>query len=259
MSVIYLYGFVPEGVGLPGGGLLGVGDAVVERVEGEGLAAVISEVESEEFSGEALERNCADVEWMAEQGLHHEQVVGWFVDHGTILPSRFLTLFSGRGAVRDAMEGEGERIRRELARFEDLREWDLRVGHDPERLLAHLGEVSDEVARLDREIAEASPGKRFLLEKRRKDIARTEGRDSARRLAQELLDALRSHAKEVVTLRPPADTEPSTLNAALLVERSEEGALVRDAERERTRLEPLGVRIQLTGPWAPYRFMEDHA
>lgn len=259
MSVIYLYGFVPAGTELPERGLLGVGDALVEPVEGPGMTAVVSEVDPGEFQGEGLERNSGDVEWMARQGLNHEQVVAWFVDHATILPSRFLTLFSSRDAVREAMEGAGDRLRRELGRFADLREWDLRVGHDPHRLMAHLGEVSEEVGRLEREIEAASPGKRFLLEKKRKDIARTEGRDAARRLSQQLLDALRPHARDVVTLRPPSDAEPTTLNAALLVARDAEPALVEEADRERARLEPLGLNIQLTGPWAPYRFMEEHA
>lgn len=258
MSVIYLYGFVPEQTVLPERGLLGVGDSEVERVEGPGLAAIVSTVESDEFRGEALERNCADVEWMARHGLSHEQVVGWFVDHAMILPSRFLTLFSGRDAVREVMSREADRIRAELDRLGDVREWDLRVGYDSERLLAHLGTVSPEVGRLDREIEEAGPGKRFLLEKRRQDLARTEGRAAARRLARELMEALRSHARDTVTLTPPADAEPTTLNAAFLVERESEPELRDRVARERERLEPLGLTIRLTGPWAPYRFMEEH-
>jgi hypothetical protein len=65
---------------------------------GRGFGAVIGRPETVS-SADALERNCADVEWMAEQGLLHEQVVAWFVDHAAILPSRLLTLFSGQ-AIR---------------------------------------------------------------------------------------------------------------------------------------------------------------
>lgn len=256
MSVIYLYGFVPEDTELPETGLLGVADAEVERQEGPGVAAIVSRVDPAEFQGEALERNCADVEWMARHGLSHEQVVAWFVDHATILPSRFLTLFSGRESLRVVMERESERIRAEMNRFRDLREWDLRVGYDAERLLSHLGEVSEEVGALDREIEVASPGKRFLLQKRRKDLARTEGRGAARRLANELLTELRPHARDVVTLTPPTDAEPTTLNAAFLVDREAESELREHVAREKERLEPLGLDIRLTGPWAPYRFME---
>lgn len=258
MSVIYLYGFVPEDTGLPETGLLGVDDSEVERVDGPGVTAIVSRVDANEFAGEALERNCADVEWMARHGLSHEQVVAWFVDHATILPSRFLTLFSGREALRVAMERQADRIRAELERFAELREWDLRVGYDAERLLSHLGEVSEEVGALDREIESAGPGKRFLLEKRRKDMARTEGRGAARRLAEELLAGLRPHVRDVVTLKPPTDAEPTTLNAAFLVDRSAEPTLREHVAREKDRLEPLGLDIRLTGPWAPYRFMEEN-
>ncbi len=258
MSVIYLYGFVPDATELPARGLLGVADAPVERVDGPGFAAVVSRIESEEFSGAALERNGADVEWMAEQGLAHEQVVAWFVDHASILPSRLLTLFSGEPSVQETMEREADRIRGEIGRLDRLREWDLRIGSHAERLLAHLGEVSEEVGRLDREIEDASPGKRFLLEKKRKDLARTEGRAAARRMARELLDAIRPRTREVVTLDPPSDAEPTTLNAALLVERGEEEPLFEQLARERERLEPLGITVALTGPWAPYRFMREH-
>lgn len=257
MSVIYLYGFVPEDVALPADGLLGVADVEVERLDGPGIAAVVGLIESDEFTGEALERNCTDVEWMARQGLRHEQVVGWFVDHATILPSRLLTLFSGPESVRDTMRVEGDRIRAELDRLAGFREWDLRVAHDPVRILDHLGEISEDVAELDRQIEAAGPGKRFLLEKKRKELARTEGRSAARRLARDLLDTLRAHTSDTLTLDPPTDTEPATLTAALLVDRTEEDAFFAAVDAERSRLEPLGLTVTLTGPWAPYRFMTD--
>jgi hypothetical protein len=258
MSVIYLYGFVPDDVAPPPGGLLGVGDVEVERVDGPGFGAIIGRLESDDFRPDALERNCANVEWMAEQGLLHEQVVAWFVDHAAILPSRLLTLFSGEASVRAVLDREADRIRAELDRLAGLREWDLRLGHDPTKILQHLGEISEEVGRLDREIEAAGPGKRFLLEKKRKDMARTEGRDAARRMAHDLLDVLRPHARDVVTLDPPADATPTTLNAALLVDREGEAALAAELDGARERLEPLGLTIAVSGPWAPYRFMREH-
>lgn len=257
MSVMYLYGFVPEDAPMPPGGLLGIADTEVERIDGPGFGALVSRVESDEYAPDALEKNCADVEWMAEQGLTHEQVVAWFVDHAWILPSRLLTLFSGDDSVRAMMERESDRIRSEIQRLDGLREWDLRVGHDPKLLLQHLGEISREVGRLDREIETASPGKRFLLEKKRKDLARTEGRDAASRLGQDLLDSLRPFAREVLTIDPPADATPSNLNVALLVDAEGEVSLSDGVAAARARLEPLGLTLALTGPWAPYRFMHD--
>lgn len=255
MSLIYLYGFAPSEAPMPEQGLLGVVDTEVEAITEGAATAVVSRVPESVFAGENLERHCADVDWMASLGLSHEQVVAWFVDHASILPSRLLTLFSSESALREAMARESDRIRGELDRFAGLREWDLRVGFDADRLTDHLGEVSDEVAGLDREIEAASPGKRFLLEKKRKDLAGTETRAAARRLSRGLLDTLSDLAVEVTTLDPPADQEPTTLNGALLVEQDREAELRRRVEEERERLEPLGLNIRFTGPWAPYRFM----
>lgn len=253
MSLLYLYGFVPADAELPEKGLLGVGEAPVELVALDGFAAAIGRPDPAVYGAEPLESRTGDMTWMAEQGLRHEQVVAWFVDHAAIVPSRLLTLFSSEAALADAV-GDGARVRRDLARFAQFREWDLKVGYDPDVLGAHLGEVSEEIAAIDREIDEAGPGKRFLLERKRKDLARTEGRAVARRVAAELLEELRADAADSVLLPPPTDTAPVILTAALLVPVAAEAGLREHAVAARSRLEPLGITVAFTGPWAPYRF-----
>jgi hypothetical protein len=257
VTVLYLYGFAPEDAALPEHGLLGVADAEVELLRLDGFMAVIGRVPAASFSGDALEANSGDVAWMAEQGLRHEQVVGWFVDHAAILPSRLLTLFSAEEGLRAAVARDRDRIADGLRRFADLREWDLKVSYDADRLSDHLGEVSEDIARLDREIAAASPGKAFLLRKKRDDLARTETRATARRLARELLDHLAAHARDVAVLPAIAENAPVILNAALLVPRGAEGPAREDAAEAAGRLEALGLDVTFTGPWAPYRFLDD--
>lgn len=255
MSVVYLYGFVPPDTALPESGLLGVGDAPVELLPLDGLTAALGRPDPDVYSAAPLEARTSDMEWMAEQGLRHEQVVAWFVDHAAIVPSRLLTLFSSEAALREAV-GSGAAIRRDLERFADAREWDLKVAWDPAVLADHLGDVSEEIAELDRRIAEATPGKRFLLERKRRNAARTEGRTVARRLATELLEDLRGHARDSVLLPPPSDSAPVVLSAALLVSGEAEEAMLARAAAARQRLGGFGVAVALTGPWAPYRFVE---
>jgi hypothetical protein len=256
VSVIYLYGFAPADVALPPDGLLGVGDTEVELLPGDGFTAVAARLPSELYGASALERSSGDVEWMAEQGLRHEQVIAWFVDHATIVPSRLLTLFSSAATLQDRVERDADRIRAGLERFSALREWDLKVAYDPDRLHEHLGDVSDEIARLDREIEQAAPGKAFLLKRKRADLARVEGRAAARRLARELLDSLGQFAAEVAQPAPVSQDAPVVLNAALLIPRDAEADALGHARRESDRLTTLGVLVQYTGPWAPYRFLE---
>lgn len=255
MSVLYLYGFVPADASLPERGLLGVGDAPVELLPLDGFAAAIGRPDPGVYSAAPLEARTGDLEWMAEQGLRHEQVVAWFVDTASIVPSRLLTLFSSDEALRSAVRDPGA-IREDLARFARAREWDLKVAWDADVLAAHLGEVSAEIGDLDRQIAAASPGKRFLLERKRRDVARTEGREVARRLATELFEELRASAEDAVLRPPPPDGAPVVLNAALLVPVEAEPDLLARAAAARDRLGGIGVTVSFTGPWAPYRFTE---
>lgn len=255
MSRIYLYGFVPAGTRLPAAGLLGIADAPVELTVGDGFAAVLSRVPDHDFSDDALERSSASVEWMAEQGLRHEEVIAWFVDHAAILPSRLLTLFSSDARLADVMERDAPRIRGALERFRGLREWDLKVGYDAALMEPHLTEVSETIRHLDREMETAAPGKAFLLRKQRQGIARTESRAAAVRLAGQLLDDLATLAHDVSRVPPGPDQAPVVLNAALLLPVDREDEALARARREAARLEELGLTVQFTGPWAPYRFI----
>lgn len=256
MSRLYLYGFVPSDAPLPEGGLAGIADGEVRLLEADGTTAVVSPVPAEEFDEARLTERSSDLEWLSELGLRHEQVVAWFVDHSRILPSRLLTLFSGEEAVRAAAGADAERIRAELERLAGVREWDLKVGYRPDRLEEHLAEVSDAIAELDREIEAASPGKQFLLRKKRKDLTRTEGQAAARRLAREVMDALEPLARETRRTPSPSDDAPVLLNVAFLVPREAEEELTDRARGFARRLTELGIVVQLSGPWAAYRFLE---
>jgi hypothetical protein len=255
MSIVYLYGFAPPEARLPDGGLLGVDDTEVELVPYDGFAAVVGRLPETGYDDAALERKGKDVEWMAAQGLGHEQVVAWFVDHWTILPSRLLTLFSGQAALDDAARAGAERIREALDRFSGLREWNLKVGFDADRIEPHLGEISEAIAALDREIEAATPGRAFLLKRKRGDLARVESRGAAIRTAQRLLDRLTPLAEKVARLDLPADQAPVVLNAALLLPREREAEALDATAAEVDRLARIGVEVQYTGPWAPYRFV----
>jgi hypothetical protein len=257
VSLLYLYGFVPAGATLPDGGLLGVDDAEVEIVPVGGFGAVVGRVSDTEYGPDRVEGRADDLEWMAAQGLRHEQVVAWFVDHGSILPARLLTVFSSEDALRDRLSSQASGIAERLRRFDGLREWDLKISYDATVLADHLGEVSVEIAALDREIDAASPGRRFLLKRKREDLARTETRSAARRLAGDVLDRIQGHARDLRRLDPPMDDAPVISYIALLVDRRDDQTLLEALATAADPLRTVGVDARLTGPWAPYRFMDE--
>jgi hypothetical protein len=152
---------------------------------------------------------------------------------------------------------QGEALRTRLEQLRDLREWDLKVSYDARSLGEHLGEISDEVARLERELANAAPGRRYLLERKRDTLVGEETSRAAKRLALELDQRLTSLAREARRL-PLSSSKGDlsvVLNAAYLVVRSQEKRLAEAAEEAAGRLGRVGIDVQLSGPWAPYRFL----
>jgi hypothetical protein len=258
-DALYLYGFVDEGsVPDPPATLAGISGRRVELVDLGGVRAAVSAVPAEAFAPERMEERVHDLEWIGEQGALHERVVTWFVDHGGILPVRLLTLYSGAEALRTSVAGQRDALRRQMERLRGLREWDLKVLFDPHALSEHLQEVSSEVARLQQEIDQSSPGRRYLLERKRAQLVAEETSRVARDLAADLYAKLGKLTREARRLAiPPEKTElPVVLNAAYLVERGQETALSTAATAEVARLAALGLDARLTGPWAPYRFLD---
>jgi hypothetical protein len=260
-TVLYLYGFVPSGATASGAGLAGLEGAEVRVLDLGALAAVVSHLDARDYSSGSIEAHLKDLGWLADRGAHHERIVTWFSDHTTIVPARFLTVFSSEQALRAEAQERQDEITTRLRRFRDVREWDLKVSYDLDTLSSHLGQLSEKTAALDSEIEAAAPGRRYLLERRRDEVARSEAGGVARHLARQLLDDLRSHVEEVAELELPSlrDDLPVVLNAALLVRTEEAGALERAAGEVIPELEARGLHVGLTGPWAPYRFMREDA
>jgi hypothetical protein len=259
-DVVYLYGFVPPDAPAPPLDVVGVADAPVRLVDLGAVQAAVADVPGHAYAADRVESQLHDLAWVGEQGLAHERVVVWFADNSEILPARLFSLYSGddslRAAVRDGLTAVAGTLRSLTGR----REWNLKVAYDADRLGQYGAAVSQELKRMDEEIAAAAPGRRFLLERRRADIAKTEVARAARSLADELLDTLRTHAEDAQVLPLAEGDEAGTvvLNAALLVDRAEEPALRASAEDLSQRYTELGMIVSFSGPWAPYRFLEPY-
>jgi hypothetical protein len=255
--LLYLYGFVSDDAPTPPADLVGVGDAPVRSADLGGIRAVVADVPADEFSTEAIETRMHDLAWVGDQGALHERVVTWFVDHGGILPARLLTLYVSERSLAGAIGGRKGRIGEELARLRGLREWDLKISYRAEELRQALGSVSEVVAQLDREIAAADPGRRYLLDRKRDKVLDAETGRVARRLGNEALDALEAYVREVRRIDGPTgrDDLPVVVHAALLVDQGRERDLQERAAEEGRKLAPRGMAVALSGPWAPYRFL----
>ncbi|HSK18629.1 MAG TPA: GvpL/GvpF family gas vesicle protein [Longimicrobiales bacterium] len=257
-DMVYLYGFVPPGTPEPPESVTGIAEASVRLLDLGATRAVVSDVPAAQFAPAVVESRLQDLAWVGEQGMAHERVVIWFADHADILPARMLSLYTGDAALREAAAGRMADVTAALRSLAGRREWNLKVAYDAEELARHGAEIVPEVGRLDEEMAQAAPGRRYLLKRRRTDVLKQEVSRAARVLADELLEALTAHAEDVQVLPSTEGDDAGTvvLNAALLVARDAEDGLRAVAAQLYQKYTALGMIVSFSGPWAPYRFVE---
>jgi hypothetical protein len=147
-----------------------------------------------------------------------------------------------------------------MTRLRGLREWDVKISFDEAVVQQHGAAISHKLAELDQEIAAVPAGKGYLLQKKRADLLKTEVRHAAHRRAVEVMNSVQELTAETRTLPLPRTGEnlPVVLHAALLVRIENESKLVKHLETEAQALRTIGMELNFSGPWAPYRFMGEH-
>jgi hypothetical protein len=246
-SLVYLYAVGDAALGgtVPSG-LIGVGGAPVRVVVGGRLAAVVSSVDPLEFSEESLRRSFEDLSWLAETARAHHRVIDAVGRHHPVAPLRLATVYLDDDNVRAVLDVNEAGFISVLDRIRGHLEWGVK---------AFVLSRSDPEPDGDGVETEVGPGAAYLMRKRA-------ARDQAARERQKTHDAAADLHRSLTAaatasrLYPPQDPRLSghpadmVLNAAYLVEESASAAFRSAVE---TWQSPY-IRIELTGPWAPYSF-----
>jgi hypothetical protein len=242
-TLVYLYA-VADAADAPDHAISGVEGAPVRRVVADGLAAVVSSVDAERFGEEALRRHLEDLRWLETAARAHHQVVASVARSGPVAPVRLATVYLDDQNVRALLHERASALRRALDRVRGRCEWGVKAFAAPTP------------ATDDREEAGgAKPGTSYLMRRR---AERDRGADRLR-AAAEAAEAVHREISDlaVATRRyEPQDPrlsgrhEQMVLNAAYLVDEAEAAALRRLVEDREVR----ELRLELTGPWAPYSF-----
>ncbi|MEU3504887.1 GvpL/GvpF family gas vesicle protein [Streptomyces hundungensis] len=245
--LLYVYAVTrPVAAALPAG-TCGLDGAPPTLIEHRGLCAAVSPVPAADFDAAPLRAHLEDMDWLAATARTHQSVIAALAEVTCPVPLRLATVCRDEDGVRRLLDSGRARFEPTIERLDGRIEWGVKVYADapaPERA-APAPEVK------------AATGRDYL----RRRLGQRQSRDETWRKAGTLSRALHAdlcERAEAGRLHQPQSARLSgasgenVLNAAYLVprERSEEFVA---AVRERTP-HVDGVRVELTGPWAPYSF-----
>ncbi|MEV5827892.1 GvpL/GvpF family gas vesicle protein [Spirillospora sp. NPDC052242] len=236
--------------------LTGLLDRPVHTVESGGLAAVVSSVPEAEFGEEGFKAQLEDLGRLEVIARTHHGVVDALFRAVTVLPLRLATVYRDDARVAAMLDESGREFTALLERLAGHLECGVKVYALPPGPRSAPSAPARPAAR-GADGGGTNPGRAYL---QRRKAQRTRHEDAAREAAEtaaRVREVAAAHAVDRVAHRPQqgelATGEGRNItNEAYLVPKGATGAFAA-AVREAARDLP-GVRVEVTGPWAPYSF-----
>lgn len=255
----YIYGVVASKLET-GNAPKGVDGGKVTLIPSGELAALATSVGADDYAPARVESLTADVDWVSQRAMAHDRVLTWASDAAAVIPFPMWTLFRDAKKVKAMLEKRAAELRATFARIGDGKEFIVRVYVQPAVFKDRLVGQSTELTALESEAAKASPGQRYLLERKIDNLRRDAGRDVTERVAGEIFDVLRVVGKDTVREQPvnsgaPREQGRAILNASFLVAAPRVVEFQRALTGMVNKHEPSGFKFDFTGPWPPYHFV----
>lgn len=259
-ALVYLYGVVAAGAPEPPAALSGVDGGAVRLLPAGPIAAVVGDVAAADYAEGVLDVRLRDVEWVGARGVAHERVLTWFADRGPVVPLTLFSLHRSEARLRDRLTEREAHLQSALRRLEGRREWGVKLWRVDAAFAAGVTALSEPLRTLDAELESTTPGRRFLLTRKRDALRADEGRRVSADVVQRVFVALRDAADEARALPiPPPDAASReralVLHAAFLVSESGFDAFQARLRELAAELQPSGFDWEFTGPWPAYRFV----
>jgi Gas vesicle synthesis protein GvpL/GvpF len=233
---------------------------IVSLIPGGEYAALATSVSAEDYAPAKVEALTADVDWVSERAMAHDRVLTWASDNSAVIPFPMWTLFRDAQAVKGMLSKRKAELRETFARLGKGREFIVRVYLQADVLRENLDTHVDELRQLEKEAVKASPGQKYLLQRKIEERRREAGRDVASKASAEIFDSLKTCAMQTVREQPvnsgaPREQGRAILNASFLVDPSRLVEFQRALTEMVDKYDGSGFKFDFTGPWPPYHFV----
>ncbi len=208
---------------------------------------VTTQVPLDRYGPGPLESSLADLDWVGQVALAHEQVVEHFARRRgtTLIPMKLFTMFSTPERALAEIAPRRRIIDRVMKHIAGAEEWGIRVVRSEGAAPAAVPAVRP------------ATGAAFLAaRKQARDTKRTAQQETATAVAAAFV-ALAEIARDSVRREDPvpAAATPPLLDAAFLVAVRDRRKFDAAARRHALACARVSAQLTLTGPWPPYNFV----
>jgi hypothetical protein len=217
------------------------GKAQLEALRCENYVCWISRVSKQEFA-DRLTENMQDLEWLAAAGLRHQRAVAEISQQSATLPTRFGTVFLSDESLRQHVKERRTALQTAFERVADADEWGIKLFDiaKPKRV----------------ETIQAASGSDYL--KKKAEMLQPRAVKKLDDAGREFVAALSKLAVAAVPGGKASAAQPGLVwHGSLLIRRKDRKKLDAVLKKYTSRWRD-DRRIECTGPWPPYSFVEEH-
>jgi len=217
-------------------------------------------VPENEFSEENFKKNLSDIQWVESNARDHIRVISQIMECSTVIPFKFGTIYHSEESLKKFIDDYSDSLRENFRNIEGKEEWSVKIYCDRKILNEQIDELSKEAADLETQIMASSPGKAFLLKRKKNELIENEMDRLCKFYGQNYFDELRklSESTSLNNILPKEFTgreDTMILNATFLVHKKRVKDFNLIIEKFRRKDRDSGFIIEATGPWPPFSFI----
>lgn len=242
-----------------GGGEGDEDDEPLEVIAQGDVQAVVRRVPLAEFAPEALRARAEEPAWIEAMARRHNSTLEAIHRDRTILPAKFGSVYASMADLSAALQAAHEKLLAQLQQIAGCDEWGVRLYADLATIRQWVESEHAGVQRLRQELASATPGRAYFLQRKLEDELAAAAEQGVDDLVERAYARLigRAVAGEVNRRIGGSrivqhDGEAEVLRAAFLVRR-EQADMFLDDVRTLAESQP-SLRCEYSGPWPPYSF-----
>ncbi len=221
---------------------------------------IVKYVSESEFAEENLKKNLSDIQWLESNAREHIRVISMIMNYSTVIPFKFGTIYNTEDSLKKFITEYSGSLIENFNHIKGKEEWAVKIYCDRNALCEQIDELTAEVAELGKQVLASSPGKAFLLNRKKADLIENEMDRICKNYGQEYFDEFKnlSESTSLNNLLPKEYTgreDTMILNATFLVSKLKVGDFINTADTLRKKDLNSGLFIEVTGPWPPFSFI----
>jgi len=160
MSLLYCYGVIGKEERFT---ITSFEDKQVYTIAFKDIYAVVSDVNEDKFSQQALDKNVKDMSWLTINAPVHEEVVEKIMKKCTVIPMKFCTIFKDKESLLSMMEEKYGDLKYNLDNLDGKVEMGVKVYVEFEKIRGDIIKTMPEAQKLEEEASHKQPGAAYML------------------------------------------------------------------------------------------------